>query len=70
MKLSKKAQRLLDYLVEYEEQHEDEQPTIGEICKGCKTTPKTLLTKTYPELEKYAEYVFPMLGDLSDENEM
>lgn len=67
MKLSKKAERLLNYLAEYGERHNSEQPTIGEICKSCKTTPKTLLTKTYPELEKYVAYVTPMLGD---ENEM
>lgn len=63
MKLSKKAQRLLDFLVEYSIENNDKNPTIGEVCKGCKTTAKTLLTNTYPELEKYAESI---VGDKSE----
>lgn len=52
MKLSKKAQRLLDYLVDYSIENDNKEPTLGEICKACKTTVITLLTKTFPELEK------------------
>lgn len=63
MKLSKKAQRLLDYLADYSIDNDGKSPTIGEICKGCKTTPKTLLTKTYPELEKYIGFV---MGDKNE----
>lgn len=64
MKLSKKAQRLLDYLIEYEIENDGESPTLGEIRKACKTTTITLLSKTYPELERYAEFV------MGDKNEM
>lgn len=64
MKLSKKAQRLLDFLIQHDEKNNGENPTIGEICKGCKTTTITLLSKTYPELEKYSEkYIELAIGD-------
>ncbi|OZV12375.1 hypothetical protein CIW83_09780 [Tissierella sp. P1] len=56
MKLSKKAQRLLDYLAEYEEKNNGEMPTLGEIVKNCITTVKTLLSKTWPELENFAKF--------------
>ena len=52
--MSKKAERLLKFLIDYDEEHNGEVPTIGEVVKGCHTTVFTLLTKTWPELENLA----------------
>lgn len=58
MKLTAKEKRLLDYLVECEEQGRT--PTVGDICRACKTTVRTLLGKTFPSLEEKAR---KMLGE-------
>lgn len=55
MKLSKKAQRLLDYLAEYKEKNNGEIPTVGDIVENCNTTVKTLLNKTWPELKAFSK---------------
>lgn len=68
MKLSKKAQRLLDYLIDYSIENDNKSPTLGEIRKGCKTSVITLLTKTIPELEK-AELELKK-SQVGDENEI
>lgn len=51
--LNKKEQRLWDYLVEQEAA--GHKPTIGEIRKACRTTVRTLLGKTLPEMERKIE---------------
>lgn len=48
--LSKKEARLLDFLVKYG--NKGINVTIGDVCRECKTTPKTLLGKTWPELKR------------------
>jgi hypothetical protein len=47
-KLTKKEQRLFDYYAECEAR--GFQPTIGDICNACHTTPWTLCKKTHPGL--------------------
>ena len=48
VQLSTKEQKVFDYIVEQMEI--GKLPTIGEICKACRTTPKTLLGKTMPRV--------------------
>ena len=51
MKLTAKEQRLYEYLVSCIEEGTFP-PTIGDICRNCRTTPKTLLDRTLPNLER------------------
>lgn len=50
MKLTRKEQRLKDYLDRC--RREGREPTIGEICRDLRTTPWTLLKKTLPGLQE------------------
>ena len=59
MKLTAKEKRFLDYLVECAEQ--ERIPTVGDICRACKTTVRTLLGKTVPSLVAKAEKMFKEL---------
>lgn len=59
MKLTAKEKRLLDYLVECEEQGRT--ATVGDVCRACKTTVRTLLGKTLPSLDEKALKMFEEL---------
>jgi len=52
-KLKAKEKRLLLYVGKCLD--EGRTPTIGEICRACKTTPRTLLGKTWPQLREALE---------------
>lgn len=49
MRLTKKEQRLKDYLEKCKK--EGIEPTIGDVCRDLHTTPITLLGKTLPSLK-------------------
>ena len=45
---TKKEDRLLSYLEKCKAK--EHSPTIGDVCRECHTTPKTLLGKTMPSI--------------------
>lgn len=48
LSLTAKEKRYLDYIEKCKT--EGFQPTIGDVCRECHTTPWTLFSKTYPGL--------------------
>jgi cytochrome c2 len=63
LKLTAKEQRLLDWYNECDSLEKN--PTIGETCKACHTTVKTLITKTYPNLTRKLEQKYGTATDVS-----
>lgn len=51
-RLNKKEQRLLAYLLD-----DSKSKNIGDICRALKTTARTLISRTKPELEKKIDAV-------------
>lgn len=54
--------RYLDYIEKCE--LEGFQPTIGDICRECRTTPFTLLGKTIPSIQEKAKKIADLLKEL------
>ena len=59
LSLTVKEKRYLDYIERCF--NEDRNPTIGDICRDCHTTPLILLGKTAPSIKRKAEAILGLL---------